>query len=142
MRPLVTPPKIEKKNQASQNYLCWTLFNLRNLSYSIALLICHKMFLCPISFHSVRIITMFIVFTYNVVMLITMLFLWLRIVLYVRYFDYVLPCYFTCSYHCIESSNLTLFLEPKWVEWRNQFSHVTRSEVKLSICLVGLLSYV
>ena len=68
------------------------------MSYSIVLLICHKVFLRPTSLLSVMIITMFFVFTYNVVMLITMLFLWLHIVVYVSYFDYVLHCYFTCVY--------------------------------------------
>ena len=53
------------------------------------------------------IITMF---TYGVIMLITMLFLWLRIAVYVKYFDHLLHCYFTYVYRCIPDSNLTLFL--------------------------------
>ena len=90
--------------------MCRTLF---------VLLICRKLFLLPTYFLSVMIITMFTVITYDVVMLITILFLCLHIALYVRYFGYVLHCYFTCAYPCIHGSNLTLFLEPKRVEWQD-----------------------
>ena len=46
--------------------------NLWNVSYSIVILSCRNLFLLPTSLLSIIIITMFIVFTYNVVMLITM----------------------------------------------------------------------
>ena len=86
------------------------------MSYSIVLLICRNTFLRPTSLLLVMIITMF---TYGVVILISMLFLWLHIVVYVKYFDYVLHYDFMYVYRCIPDSNLTLFLEPKWVEWQN-----------------------
>ena len=57
----------------------WTCGMCRTL---FVLLFCRKLFLRPASLFLVMIIT---VFTYDVVMLITMLFLWLCIVVYVRY---------------------------------------------------------
>ena len=60
------------------------------VEYTVLYLHClfyHKLFLCPTSSLSDVII---IVFTYDVILLINMILLWLHNAVYFRYFDYVL----------------------------------------------------